>query len=502
MSEALEREGGAWGVDRLRETGELAGSARRSSTPSAASATSRCCAPTTGTATASTRWTSIPPGTGCCARPWSAKSTRFRGATRSRGAHAVRAALMYTWSQVNSGVMCPVSMTYSVIPALRENPDAAAEWEPRLVKADYEGGALAGMAMTEKQGGSDVRTNRQPRRASVRRHVRDHRPQVVLLVPPMRRLPHTRPDLRGPLLLPDRGARSGLSHPAPEGQAGHPLAAVVRGGVPRGARPPRGRGGPRRGHDHPDGQPHAAGLPDRLRGRDALGGGPGGAPCAPPLRVRRPARSSSPQCATSWPTSRSSPRRPPPPPCGSPVPTTSPTAPSAASPPRCRSTGCASAHRHTPVRRWSASGQRVRGGVGHAPPAARLAAQFDLGGVGQRGRPRRPAGVDQGARGPAGLPARGGAGGGVQRPARCPHRARPRVGGGRWARMPSGTPAAWWRTSAWRSRARCWCATPRPPWPTRSAPHAWPGADGSGRAFGTLPGGVDAGPILDRALAV
>ncbi|MGH3993755.1 MAG: acyl-CoA dehydrogenase family protein, partial [Pseudonocardiaceae bacterium] len=75
------------------------------------------------------------------------------------GAHTVRAALMYTWSQVNAGVMCPVSMTYSVIPALRQSPDLSQEWEPRLVRADYERGALAGMAMTEKQGGSDVRAN-------------------------------------------------------------------------------------------------------------------------------------------------------------------------------------------------------------------------------------------------------------------------------------------------------------------------------------------------------
>ena len=66
---------------------------------------------------------------------------------------------MYVWNQVSGGVMCPVSMTYSVIPALRENPELAEEWEPRLVLEDYEKGALAGMAMTEKQGGSDVRAN-------------------------------------------------------------------------------------------------------------------------------------------------------------------------------------------------------------------------------------------------------------------------------------------------------------------------------------------------------
>src|SRR5918997_3230561 len=53
--------------------------------------------------------------------------------------------------------MCPVSMTYSAIPALRADPELAAEWEPRLTLPDYERGALCGMAMTEKQGGSDVR---------------------------------------------------------------------------------------------------------------------------------------------------------------------------------------------------------------------------------------------------------------------------------------------------------------------------------------------------------
>jgi putative acyl-CoA dehydrogenase len=71
----------------------------------------------------------------------------------------VRAALMFVWSQVNAGVMCPVSMTYSVIPALRVNEEVAGQWEPRLTRPSYEDGALAGMAMTEKQGGSDVRAN-------------------------------------------------------------------------------------------------------------------------------------------------------------------------------------------------------------------------------------------------------------------------------------------------------------------------------------------------------
>ena len=72
------------------------------------------------------------------------------------------------FSQAEAGVGCPISMTYSVIPALRHQPDVAAEWEPRFLSAEYDPaerpgsekpGALAGMGMTEKQGGSDVRSN-------------------------------------------------------------------------------------------------------------------------------------------------------------------------------------------------------------------------------------------------------------------------------------------------------------------------------------------------------
>jgi putative acyl-CoA dehydrogenase len=68
---------------------------------------------------------------------------------------------MFTlYGNANDGVMCPVSMTYAAIPALRDGaPDLAAEWEPRLTDPDPATGALAGMAMTERQGGSDVRAN-------------------------------------------------------------------------------------------------------------------------------------------------------------------------------------------------------------------------------------------------------------------------------------------------------------------------------------------------------
>jgi len=84
------------------------------------------------------------------------------------GAHVARAALFMLLAEVEAGVGCPLSMTYSAVPALRLQPEVAAEWEPRVTSTVYDprlvpspekAGALCGMAMTEKQGGSDVRAN-------------------------------------------------------------------------------------------------------------------------------------------------------------------------------------------------------------------------------------------------------------------------------------------------------------------------------------------------------
>jgi putative acyl-CoA dehydrogenase len=83
-------------------------------------------------------------------------------------AHTARAALYMTAMQAEAGFCCPITMTFAVVPALRATPELAAEWEPlvtaaqydpRLVPAGEKGCAIAGMAMTEKQGGSDVRAN-------------------------------------------------------------------------------------------------------------------------------------------------------------------------------------------------------------------------------------------------------------------------------------------------------------------------------------------------------
>jgi putative acyl-CoA dehydrogenase len=84
------------------------------------------------------------------------------------GAHVARAAKVICWYQVDGGHICPVSMTYAAIPALRHQPEVADRWEPQLTSPAYDPanrpvdaktGATVGMAMTEKQGGSDVRAN-------------------------------------------------------------------------------------------------------------------------------------------------------------------------------------------------------------------------------------------------------------------------------------------------------------------------------------------------------
>jgi putative acyl-CoA dehydrogenase len=84
------------------------------------------------------------------------------------GAQVARAAGFYLWSQVEAGHGCPVSMTFAAVPALRAAPELAGVWEPKLTALAYDpglapladkAGALCGMAMTEKQGGSDVRAN-------------------------------------------------------------------------------------------------------------------------------------------------------------------------------------------------------------------------------------------------------------------------------------------------------------------------------------------------------
>ncbi|MFC2952387.1 acyl-CoA dehydrogenase family protein [Marinicaulis aureus] len=88
--------------------------------------------------------------------------------TAKEGGHVAHAAMVYMQAGSEPGVGCPMTMTYAAVPALRHAPDAAKEWVPRLTAGQYDKrfipaaekrGATMGMAMTEKQGGSDIRAN-------------------------------------------------------------------------------------------------------------------------------------------------------------------------------------------------------------------------------------------------------------------------------------------------------------------------------------------------------
>ncbi|MGE4424893.1 MAG: acyl-CoA dehydrogenase family protein [Solirubrobacteraceae bacterium] len=179
LQEALVREGGGWGVGRARETGVAAGTAearehgRRAEAHEPRLTLHDRWGNRTDTVELDPSWHHLLGGAierSLHALPWQAPDPG-----EEHGRHVVRAALFGLWSNVNGGVMCPVSMTSAVVPALRDGaPELAAEWEPRLTRTVYgeatagpafaDGtdpgrAALAGMAMTERQGGSDVRAN-------------------------------------------------------------------------------------------------------------------------------------------------------------------------------------------------------------------------------------------------------------------------------------------------------------------------------------------------------
>jgi len=92
----------------------------------------------------------------------------FAWHNEAHAGHVGQSILTYLFSQPEGGVMCPMAMTYSVVPTLRTTPSVAEEWLPRILSTEYDRrdipaaektGAMIGMFMTEKQGGSDVRAN-------------------------------------------------------------------------------------------------------------------------------------------------------------------------------------------------------------------------------------------------------------------------------------------------------------------------------------------------------
>jgi putative acyl-CoA dehydrogenase len=168
LAEALEREGGSWARDELHDLGTRAGSMdaqelgrQANQNPPVLHTHDRY-----GNRIDEVHYhpayhelMRVAVGHGLNAAPW---------ADDRAGAHVARAAKIIVWYQVDGGHICPISMTYSVVPALRHAPDIAHTWEPRLTAREYDpsnrpaglkAGATCGMAMTEKQGGSDVRAN-------------------------------------------------------------------------------------------------------------------------------------------------------------------------------------------------------------------------------------------------------------------------------------------------------------------------------------------------------
>jgi len=168
LREALEREGASWAHELVHELGRLAGTQRAIDWGFEANAnppklrTHDRFGERIDEVDFHPAWhelMKVAVGHGLHALPWREPRP---------GAHAARAAAFYVWSQVEGGHGCPVSMTYAAMPVLRRNPDLAARWEARAMSLDYDPGlrpaeqkrgVLFGMAMTERQGGSDVRAN-------------------------------------------------------------------------------------------------------------------------------------------------------------------------------------------------------------------------------------------------------------------------------------------------------------------------------------------------------
>jgi putative acyl-CoA dehydrogenase len=165
---ALRREGAAWAEPRLRELGRLAGSEHAGDSGRLANdhppklRTHDRYGHRVDEVEFHPAWHDLMTTAvthGLHAAPWRQDQP---------GAHVARAAAMYVWGQAEAGHLCPISMTYAIVPALRHAPELARQFEPLLAAPRYDfglrpplskNGLLAGMSMTEKQGGSDVRAN-------------------------------------------------------------------------------------------------------------------------------------------------------------------------------------------------------------------------------------------------------------------------------------------------------------------------------------------------------
>ena len=159
LQEALEREGGGWAVDRVRDFGAVCGSteAREQSRRALRNVPRLLTHDRFGNRIdaidydPSFHWMlrlsierELP------SLPW--RDPR-------PGSQVARAALFLMLNGLDTGPACPTAINYAAVPMMRQDPHLAAEWEERMTLPDYDRYAQAGMVMTEKQGGSDLRAN-------------------------------------------------------------------------------------------------------------------------------------------------------------------------------------------------------------------------------------------------------------------------------------------------------------------------------------------------------
>jgi putative acyl-CoA dehydrogenase len=159
LGEALQREGGEWGRDRAREVGVLVGSEEADDHRRRAQRN----VPILRT---HDRYghrideVEYDPSMHWLLRAGVERELNSLAWRDDRpGAHVVRYALFYMFNQLDTGPCCPFSINYAAVPTIRQDAELAAHWEPGLTLPDYDRFVQAGMVMTEKQGGSDLRAN-------------------------------------------------------------------------------------------------------------------------------------------------------------------------------------------------------------------------------------------------------------------------------------------------------------------------------------------------------
>ncbi len=159
LQEALDREGGAWGVDRVRDFGAACGSAeaREHSRRALRNVPRLLTHDRSGNRIDAIDYDPSFHWMLRLAIERELPSLPWRGP--QAGAHVVRAAMFLMLNGLDTGPACPVAINYAAVPMMRQDAALAAEWEPRVTLPDYDRYAQAGMVMTEKQGGSDLRSN-------------------------------------------------------------------------------------------------------------------------------------------------------------------------------------------------------------------------------------------------------------------------------------------------------------------------------------------------------